>query len=295
MSEVSPISVDQERAYVESLQPFFHPVATLDQLRQVGHDEHGMQRVLATELLGERIIIAELRDQVVAMSGTCPHRGTGLALGWVNHQGTAVACRYHGFEWGAAGAISRIPALDAAGLPLPTGKDWCNRVFPTVVQYGLIWVCLQAEQTLPIMPVPEAADSSYVALPIVERVWEAGLGRVVEASLDTYHFAFTHRNTIGNPDRPAAPRATVSMDGSFFYLEYDIHQPKNPTVTYVTAGAAAAAAAGYVTSHYQFWAAPNVVRMRKTSGNVRFAVVVAMCPVAPSRTRLYRILYPGRD
>jgi phenylpropionate dioxygenase-like ring-hydroxylating dioxygenase large terminal subunit len=58
-----------------------------------------MQRVLAKELLGDRIVIADLQGQVVAMSGTCPHRGSALSLGWVNRGETAVTCRYHGFEW----------------------------------------------------------------------------------------------------------------------------------------------------------------------------------------------------
>ena len=292
---MAELSLAQERIYAQSLRPFFHPIAALDELKQLGRDEHGMQRVLAKELLGDRIVIADLEGQVVAMSGTCPHRGSALALGWVNREGTGVACRYHGFEWGPTGRICRIPALEAAGLPLPGGKNWRNDAYPTLVKYGLIWVCLEPEAKIPIMPVPESDDPSFIALPIAERVWEAGLGRTVEGSLDTYHFAFTHRGTIGDPTRPEAPKARVSLDGPFFYLEYDIHQPKNPTVTYDADAIAGSDRPGFVTSHYQFWAAPNAIRMRKTSGKVRFSVLVAMCPESGRRTRLYRILYPGRD
>ncbi|HEV8535861.1 MAG TPA: hypothetical protein VGR87_09100 [Candidatus Limnocylindria bacterium] len=87
----------------------------------------------------------------------------------------------------------------------------------------------------------------------------------------------------------------MSLDGPFFHLEYDIHQPKNLTVTYDADATAGSDLPGFVTSHYQFWAAPNAVLMRKTSGKVRFSVLVAMCPESGRRTRLYRILYPGRD
>ena len=57
-----------------------------------------MQRVLGAELLGERIVVAHLDGRVVAMHGTCPHRGSGLEIGWVSPDGLGVTCRYHGFE-----------------------------------------------------------------------------------------------------------------------------------------------------------------------------------------------------
>ncbi|MGH9531781.1 MAG: Rieske 2Fe-2S domain-containing protein [Terriglobales bacterium] len=79
------VSVEQEKehAYLAALREFYHPVATLQELEEVGIDERGMQRVLPKELLGERIVIARLQGAVVAMHGTCPHRGVALARGWV--------------------------------------------------------------------------------------------------------------------------------------------------------------------------------------------------------------------
>ena len=92
------IELEKEQAYLAALRVFYHPVATLQELQEVGTDEHGMQRVLAKELLGERIVIARLQGEVVVMHGTCPHRGVALACGWINTACSAVVCRYHGFE-----------------------------------------------------------------------------------------------------------------------------------------------------------------------------------------------------
>src|SRR5213593_4776236 len=118
------IEQEKEQAYLAALREFYHPVATVQELEEVGIDERGMRRVLAKELLGERIVVARLQGAVVAMHGTCPHRGVALARGWVNGACSAVVCRYHGFEWGASGRLHRIPALEAEGTQLPTGEAW---------------------------------------------------------------------------------------------------------------------------------------------------------------------------
>jgi nitrite reductase/ring-hydroxylating ferredoxin subunit len=97
---------EREQAYLAALRGFYHPVATVHELDTLGVDEHGMPRVLGKELLGERIVLARLDGQVVAMHGTCPHRGVALERGCLNAYRCAVVCRYHGFEWGANGRLA---------------------------------------------------------------------------------------------------------------------------------------------------------------------------------------------
>jgi len=89
-----------DERYVEALRPYYHAVATVQELDEVGVDEYGTQRVLGRELLGQRLVIARLDGDIVALNGTCPHRGADLGLGWLSDDGCAVVCRYHGFEWG---------------------------------------------------------------------------------------------------------------------------------------------------------------------------------------------------
>jgi vanillate O-demethylase monooxygenase subunit len=285
------VAEERRQAYCGGLAPFFHAVATVDELDTLGVDEYGTQRVLARELLGRRIVIARLQDGVVAIDATCPHRGADLALGWVNDTCDAVVCRYHGFEWGADGSIRRIPALEAVGRSLPTGVGWRAETFPTEVRYGLVWVCLAREPRLPVVDLPQAEDDDFVALPQPTETWQATCGRMVEASLDTYHFAFAHRSSIGNPDLPAAPVATVVASDSAYCIEYDIVQPAAEAVTY----ASSSAQEQTVVSHYRFAVQPSVVTMTKSTGDVSFAAMLAMHPRSAEETTVYRRIYPHRD
>jgi vanillate O-demethylase monooxygenase subunit len=287
-------AAERERAYLASLRPYYHPVAPRAALAAVGQNEHARPRVLAAEVLGERIILAELEDDVVALHGTCPHRGAGLDLGWVNDDCTAVVCRYHGFEWGASGALRRIPAFAVEGRPLPAGPAWRVATYPTIVQYGLIWVCLEPRPRLPLLAAPPHDDPAYVTLPIAEQEWRAGCGRIVEAFMDTYHFPFTHWGSLGDPSQPAAPRAEVALHADHFYSLYRTEQPNTRAVNYGSAGAGGARAA-LLTSTYRMWAVPNAIYFLKTTGDVCFGVLAAVCPVGPGHSRLFRVMYASRD
>jgi vanillate O-demethylase monooxygenase subunit len=289
-----PAAASREQAYLESWRSFYHPVATVAELNAVGTNAYGQQKVLGKELLGQRIVVAELEGRVVALNGTCPHRSASLALGWVNEEETAVTCPYHGFQWAADGRIHRIPAIEAEGHHLPAGKQWCVQAYPTQVKYGLIWVSLVPDPRFPLLDVPEADDPFYERLPISEQTWQAGVGRIIEASLDTYHFAFTHQGTIGDPAHPEAPKTDVVIDDDCFYIEYDIRQPDNPTVSYGKAASNDDRAPASVVSHYQFWATPNAVHLRKSSEKAHFGVLAAVCAVRPQLSKFYRILYKGR-
>ena len=294
----------KEAAYLAALRSFYHPVATLQELDEVGLDEHGMQRVLGKELLGERIVIARLKGEVVAMHGTCPHRGVALERGWVNADCSAVVCRYHGFEWGAGGRLAYIPALAAEGKTLPTGEVWRVRTFPTVVKYGLIWVCLEPEPKFPVLKAAPERDPDFVALPIAEQLWQAGCGRITEAFLDTYHFAFVHWGSLGDPSRPEAPRAQVALRDDHFHMDYESRQPNSRAVNYGSEAATSAngsvggeqvESAEFLVSRYQGWAVPNTVYLLKTTGGIRFGILAAVCPLEPRRSKLYRILYADRS
>ncbi len=289
---------ERERAYLASLRPFYHPVATCEALDGVGVNVHGLPRVLSAEVLGQRIVVARLGGEVVAMRGTCPHRGASLALGWLNADRSAVVCRYHGFEWGAGGRLQRIPAFDVDRRPVPTGPGWCVETYPTVVAHGLIWVCLEPSPRLPVLAAPPTDDPAYARLsPIVEQEWRAGCGRIVEAFMDTYHFPFTHWGSLGDPTQPAAPKAETAVHDDHFYLEYAAQQPNTQAVNYGSAAASrnGDAAEAFLLSTYRMWAVPNAVYFLKTTGDIRFGILAAVCPVGPKHCKLFRVLYASRN
>src|SRR6267143_5475357 len=216
-----------DAAYLAGWRPFFHPVATVAELDTPRLDEFGRQQPLAAELLGQRLVLARLNGELVALDGTCPHRGAGLHIGWIADDRSALVCRYHGAEWCGNGALRSLPAMTAAGHQTP---DWRIGTYRVQERFGLIWVCLEEEPRLPLLEFPEAADADFVQIPISTETWHAGVGRMIEAALDTYHFAFTHRGTIGDPNDPRAPRPDVRLEGETLCIDYEVAQPVNPGI-----------------------------------------------------------------
>src|SRR6185312_14071475 len=94
---------ERAAAYLAGWRRFFHPVATVEQLDAPRLDEQGRQQPLGVELLGQRLVLARLDGQLAALSGTCPHRGTGLHIGWLDATASSIVCRYHGAGWCADG------------------------------------------------------------------------------------------------------------------------------------------------------------------------------------------------
>src|SRR5260370_14342445 len=100
-----------DAAYLAGWRPFFHAVATVAEFNAPRLDEFGRQQPLPVELLGERLVLARLDGQVVALDGTCPHRGAGLHVGWVAEDALAVVCRYHRAEGCSGGKIRSCPSI----------------------------------------------------------------------------------------------------------------------------------------------------------------------------------------
>lgn len=283
------MTADREQAYLDGWRAFYHPVATVEELDQPRLDEQGRQRPLGVELLGQRLVLARLDGRLVAMSGTCPHRGTGLEIGWLDGSSSKVVCRYHGAGWCGDGHLGSFPAMELEGRTLP---NWRIPVYPAVEKYGLVWVSLVPEARLPILDLPEACDPSFVQTPWRVQTWAAGVGRMVEATLDTYHFAFTHVGTIGDPDNPAAPNARTEVMDAALTFSYTIDQPANETIVNVAAGKAEDA---LVPVTYSLRATPNVVHLRKVSDVGNFVIFFAYCPVGPQKTRWYRLVLRDHD
>ena len=64
----------------------------------------------------------------------CPHRGMRLSFGFV--RGEEISCLYHGWRYGADGAVRHIPAHPDLTPP----KTICVNAYPCLEQGGLIWM-----------------------------------------------------------------------------------------------------------------------------------------------------------
>ena len=105
----------------------WHPVAS-DHDVPHRHVHHG-------QLLGRELAIWRADDDFVNVwENRCLHRGVRLSIG--ANDGTELRCQYHGWRYANRSAgCTYIPAHPADA----PARTICNRTFPTVERYGLIW------------------------------------------------------------------------------------------------------------------------------------------------------------
>ena len=265
--------LDGERSYLRAWRPYYHPVATSAELDAARTDECGRQQPLPIELLGQRLVLARLQTGVVALDGTCPHRGTGLHVGWVDQDRDTVVCRYHGAQWCPDGSLACLPAMEIEGRPTP---NWRIRSFNAIEKYGLIWVCLDPNPRFPPLEMPEYDQPEFVTIPNYGDVWQAGVGRMMEAQFDLYHFAFTHPGTIGDPNNPKAPEPRFGVEDGRFFVSYTVSQTAYAGIVQQGSGVT-----GLVPVRYDIKATPNAARLTKTSPAGTFIVRRCLCRCLP--------------
>ena len=141
------------------------------------------------------------------LSDLCVHRGGALSDGWMS--GNCIVCPYHGWEYQADGACSKIPA-NQPGVAVP--KKARVDAYPTVEKYGYIWAFLG---DLPEAERPPLPDLSYFDDPQFKVVrgtfeWPVYYERALENSLDAAHAPFVHGGAFGNRDEPEIPDYEVT-------------------------------------------------------------------------------------
>ena len=105
----------------------WHPVASNHDVPH-RHVHHG-------QLLGRELAIWRADDDFVNVwENRCLHRGVRLSIG--SNDGTELRCQYHGWRYANRSAgCTYIPAHPADA----PARTICNRTFPSVERYGLIW------------------------------------------------------------------------------------------------------------------------------------------------------------
>ena len=105
----------------------WHPVASAHDVpyRHVHH----------AQLLGRELAVWRADDDYVNVwENRCLHRGVRLSIG--SNDGTELRCQYHGWRYANRSAgCTYIPAHPADA----PARTICNRTFPSVERYGLVW------------------------------------------------------------------------------------------------------------------------------------------------------------
>lgn len=192
MSEGNSRPAPSGEEVTRALRRCWQPVARVEDL------EAGPKRAI---LLGEALAVFLTESGAPAVVGDrCAHRGASLSMG--KAVGGGIQCPYHGWEWdGAGGVCTRIPSLaDQAQIP-PRARI---PAFPAREAWGLVWTAL--EEPLgepPTVPWFEPAPGRWrhgmpFELPV-------SLGVMIENFRDVAHFAFVHRETLGDVSEVVEP------------------------------------------------------------------------------------------
>jgi vanillate O-demethylase monooxygenase subunit len=155
---------------------------------------------VGVELLGQRLVVARLRDgNVHAFRDLCPHRGTALSLGSLVDG--CLRCPYHGWTYASDGACILIPSDPAQPIPSRARLQ----PFACVEASGLVWVCLAGGAPPGPPPFPEMGDPSLRLLPVPSYDWECGAMRRIENFMDLAHIPWVHDGVLGSSERPETP------------------------------------------------------------------------------------------
>jgi phenylpropionate dioxygenase-like ring-hydroxylating dioxygenase large terminal subunit len=152
---------------------------------------------LAQKPVGARVLDRDLvlwRDAAGvahAAQDRCAHRGAQLSLGEVTDG--ALACRYHGWRYGADGACVHIPSL-AAGQTIPRGV--AVRAFPCAERDGYVFAWMGEGAPASDWPAPIAEFERFNWLQGALTL-EAEALAVIENNLDWCHPVFAHPYTHG--------------------------------------------------------------------------------------------------
>ena len=180
------MSADAERLW--------HPVASLVDVVP--------RHVFWGRLLGRELAVWRADDGFVNVwENRCLHRGVRLTVG--TNDGRELVCRYHGWRYASRTAgCTYIPAHPADA----PARTICNRTFPAVERYGLVWSGADPDGEPPTI---EALESGG-AFGLRGLAVHAPSDLVVDA-LSRHRFSPTDRIGAVSDGRAAGEDADVSM------------------------------------------------------------------------------------
>ncbi len=159
-------------------------------------------------VLGRHWVVLRIDGRLVAFADRCPHRLAPLSIGTAD--GQTLRCGYHGWEFGATGVCTRIPAI-GDDVPIPP-RAQLERPAGVQERYGLIWLAPQ-DPVIGLPEFPEWEDPGFDTCWNQPRSTTAGAGQLCDNFLDAAHLPVVHTGTFGVPDADYLAPEPVDRDG----------------------------------------------------------------------------------
>lgn len=267
----------EHQLYGELQEHFWYPVAYSDDLTD---EPQGFT------LFERPLVVVRLEGEARVFENICRHRGAALSLGKV--VGDCIRCPYHGWEYDANGAVSRIPQREElSGL-----VDASLPSYPTVEVSGLVYTCL-GEPKFPPPAIPEFDDSTYRFIHLDIYEWDCSMQRRLENYFDFAHFAWVHDGILGDSNQPRVEDYDVKRVGSELqfiagpFPEFTDNVKNSPS-----AGDTGGDTFGAMKKYSIF--VPNAMRLNSAAGDDEdYVLWVCLAPVSETRTRCFT--YQGRN
>jgi phenylpropionate dioxygenase-like ring-hydroxylating dioxygenase large terminal subunit len=169
----------------EYMRRFWQPVCFSDDLNDLP---------LRVKVLGEELVVFRDRSGAVGVLELhCPHRGTSLEFGLIEHHG--IRCCYHGWLYAADGTILETPGEPSDS----TLKDRLHHgAYPTHEQSGIVFAYLGPPRQRPSFPLYDSFDRlGYRLMPGRKYYYPCNWLQIMENTMDPAHTAFLHTIVSG--------------------------------------------------------------------------------------------------
>jgi 5,5'-dehydrodivanillate O-demethylase len=163
-------------------------------------------------LFGEDLVVyRDLKGNPGVMEEHCPHRGTSLAYGCVDHEG--IRCPYHGWKFDASGKCLELPAEPANTKLLKTVRA---KAYSIQELGGLVFIYL-GPAPAPLLPRYDLFVWDNVLRDIGYALLPCNWLQIMENSVDPHHVEWLHGHQLA---------ATRSRQGSAVPTHYRKRQIK---------------------------------------------------------------------
>jgi len=182
--------------------------------------------LLARTLLGQGLVLYRtVEGTAVALRDRCAHRFAPLSKGQLC--GDAVACPYHGMQYGPDGICILVPGQERVPSTAAVQS------FPVLERYGLVFVWMGiASLANPdiLVEIPQYGAAGW-GLSRGYTVFKASHANIIDNLIDPAHTTYVHERTIGNSAGGQVPvTAHEADDGTIVCGRWVSDAPAVPTV-----------------------------------------------------------------
>ena len=234
------------------------------------------------KLMGEDIVLfLDAEGKPAALEDRCCHRTSKLSKGWMD--GGEIVCGYHGWQFNAAGKLTRLPQLP---IDAPT-PSYSVKAFHAQDRYGYVWVALD-EPLAPIVDIGEEGAAGWRRIHQFYDQWQTAPLRLMENSFDNSHFSFVHKGTFGLLNQPKPERYEVA-ETDYGFMATTVVPIANPPEAYQVTGTSDAMTVRTMRNH---WYLPFCRRLDiEYPSGIRHIIFNCATPIEDGRIQLVQLLY----